>query len=150
VTNNALSYANNTITFQKPTARDIFGCSTGSFATGSNGETNAIIPRLAAAFNRSTLLVASQHPNGVAPGQYYQNPVTNVSETLDCGPYEQVLTVTQHYARLVHAANVDGHGYAFPYDDVTPDGGVGQEGALSSPNPTLLIVTVGGINAYLA
>jgi len=79
VNNNVLSYENNTITFQKPTARDIFGCSTGPFATGSNGETNAIIPRLAAAFNRSTLLVASEHPNKVAPGQYYQNPVTNVS-----------------------------------------------------------------------
>jgi hypothetical protein len=56
----------------------------------------------------------------------------------------------QHYSRLVHAANVDGHGYAFPYDDVTPDGGVGQEGAMSSPNPELLTVTVGGANAYLA
>ena len=79
VKNNALSYSNDTITFQRPTARDIFGCSTGPFATGSNGETNAIIPRLAAAFNRSTLLLSSQQPNGVAPGQYYQNPVTNVS-----------------------------------------------------------------------
>ena len=29
----------------------------------------------------------------------------------------------QHYARIVHAANVDGLGYTFPYDDVTPDGG---------------------------
>lgn len=79
VKNNALSYENGSITFQKPTARDIFGCSTGPFATGSNGETNAIIPRLAAAFNRSTLLLSSEHPNGVAPGQYYQNAVTNVS-----------------------------------------------------------------------
>jgi hypothetical protein len=79
VVNNVLSYANNTITFQRPTARDIFGCSTGPFATGANGETNAIIPRLAAAFNRSTLLLSSQQPNGVTPAQYYQNPVTNVS-----------------------------------------------------------------------
>lgn len=79
VKNNNLSYANDTITFPKPTARDIFGCSTGPFATGSNAQTNAIIPRLAAAFNRSTLLVASEQPNKVAPGQYYQNAVTNVS-----------------------------------------------------------------------
>lgn len=79
VKDNALSYENGSITFQKPTARDIFGCSTGPFATGSNGETNAIIPRLAAAFNRSTLLLSSQQPNGVTPGQYYQNSVTNVS-----------------------------------------------------------------------
>lgn len=60
------------------------------------------------------------------------------------------IIVSQHYARLVHAANVDGHGYAFPYDDVTPDGGVGQEGAMSSPNPELLTVTVGGSGAFLA
>lgn len=132
VTNNALTYANGTITFQKPTARDIFGCSTGPFQTGGNQQTNAIIPRLAAAFNRSTLLLASEHPNKVGPAQYYQNAVTN------------------HYSRLVHAANIDGKGYAFPYDDVTPDGGVGQEGAMSSPNPALLTVTVGGLNAYVA
>ena len=60
------------------------------------------------------------------------------------------IIILQHYARLVHEANVDGHGYAFPYDDVTPDGGVGQEGAMSSPNPSLLTVSVGGLNAYLA
>ena len=80
VTNNALSYSNNTITFQKPTARDIFGCSTGPFATGSNAQVNAMIPRLAAAFNRSTLLVANENPNKITAGQYYQNPTTNVSE----------------------------------------------------------------------
>jgi hypothetical protein len=39
-----------------------------------------MIPRLAAAFNRSTLLVASENPNKIAPGQYYQNPTTNVSK----------------------------------------------------------------------
>ena len=49
----------------------------------------------------------------------------------------------QHYARIVHNANLDGHGYAFPYDDVTPDGGVPQEGAVFSYSPALLIVTAG-------
>jgi len=58
--------------------------------------------------------------------------------------------IAQHYARLVHAANLDGQGYAFPYDDVTSDGGAGQEGALESPSPALLTVTVGGNNAYVA
>jgi len=38
-----------------------------------------MIPRLAAAFNRSTLLVASENPNKISPSYYYQNPVTNVS-----------------------------------------------------------------------
>jgi hypothetical protein len=40
---------------------------------------NAMIPRLAAAFNRSTLLVANENPNKITPRQYYQNPTTNVS-----------------------------------------------------------------------
>lgn len=78
VNNNVLTYDKGS-TFPKPTARDIFGCSTGPFATGSNDQTNAIIPRLAAAFNRSTLLVASEQPNKATPDQYYQNAVTNVS-----------------------------------------------------------------------
>lgn len=150
MTNNALTYANGTITFQKPTARDIFGCSTGPFQTGGNQQTNAIIPRLAAAFNRSTLLLASEHPNKVGPAQYYQNAVTNVSLTRVSSRDYKLTTIYQHYSRLVHAANIDGKGYAFPYDDVTPDGGVGQEGAMSSPNPALLTVTVGGLNAYVA
>lgn len=89
--------------FASPTTEDIFSCSTGPFATGSEQERNAIIPRLAAAFNRSTLLTASTIP---APAsEYYRQGITN------------------HYARIVHEANIDGIGYAFPYDDVTPDGG---------------------------
>lgn len=70
--------------FAKPSSADIFGCSTGPFATGSNGETNAIIPRLAAAFNRSTLLLSTETPDGTARSQYYQNAVTNVSPPLKC------------------------------------------------------------------
>ncbi|KAF2209308.1 glycoside hydrolase family 64 protein [Cercospora zeae-maydis SCOH1-5] len=116
--------------FPKPNAKDIFGNSTGPFATGGNAKTNAIIPRLAAAFNRSTLLLSSQTPNGTNPVQYYQNSPTN------------------HYARLVHAANVDGIGYGFPYDDVTPDGGKPQEGAIYSSSPASLTVTAGGNNAH--
>ena len=64
--------------FRKPRAEDIFSCSTGPFATGQNAQTNTIIPRLAAAFNRSTLLLTDNHPDGVGPRQYYQNPTTNV------------------------------------------------------------------------
>ncbi|KAK3673974.1 hypothetical protein LTR78_006176 [Recurvomyces mirabilis] len=118
--------------FAKPNAADIFSCSTGPFATGSNGETNTIIPRLSAAFNRSTLLISNNTPNGTNPSQYYTNPTTN------------------HYARIVHAANLDGKGYAFPYDDVTPDGGVPQEGAVFSSSPAYMTLAVGGNNAYAA
>nr|POF17860.1 glucan endo-1,3-beta-glucosidase [Quercus suber] len=67
--------------FAKPSAKDIFSCSTGPFATGSNAETNVIIPRLAAAFNRSTLLLpnGNNNPNGVSSNQYYSTTPTNVS-----------------------------------------------------------------------
>lgn len=68
----------------------------------------------------------------------------------------------------MHAANVDGLGYAFPYDDVSADGGEffkspvaakewvltllslsgnPQEGAIFSFSPTKLTVIVGGKNA---
>jgi hypothetical protein len=65
--------------FPRPSAADIFSCSTGPFATGGNGETNAIIPRLAAAFNRSTLLVSNNQPDGAGFRDYYRNATTNVS-----------------------------------------------------------------------
>ena len=67
--------------FPRPSASDIFSCSTGPFATGGNAETNAIIPRLAAAFNRSTLLITSNQPDGATPRQYYRNAITNVSRS---------------------------------------------------------------------
>lgn len=113
-------------TFSKPTAADIFSCSTGPFATGSNAARNAVIPRLAAAFNRSTLLDATQFPNGSTPANYYKNATTN------------------HYARIVHQVQKDGRGYAFPYDDVVPDGGSDVAGTLFDPNPRLWTITVGG------
>lgn len=113
--------------FAKPSTHDIFTCSTGPFATGSNQETNSIIPRLAAAFNRSTLLVSDTFP--ADPSLYYKNAITN------------------HYARIVHAANLDGRGYAFPYDDVQPTGGQDQSGEVNAGDPVLFTVTVGGANA---
>lgn len=113
--------------FTKPSTRDIFSCSTGPFATGANAETNAIVPRLAAAFNRSTLLVSNSEP---APRDlYYKDAVTN------------------HYSRIVHQVNLDGRGYAFPYDDVQPSGGPDQSGEVHAGDPQLFTVTVGGGNA---
>jgi Beta-1,3-glucanase len=115
--------------FAKPTAADIFSCSTGPFSTaGASGEALAIIPRLAAAFNRSTLLIDSRQPDGENPADYYSNATTN------------------HYARIVHATETGGLGYAFPYDDVTPNGGVNQAGVVSSGSPALLSVTVGPVH----
>lgn len=117
--------------FTKPTAADIFSCSTGPFATNQNPERNAIIPRLAAAFNRTTLLLTNTFPNGTTASQFYQNSPTN------------------HYSRVVHAANLDKRGYAFPYDDVTRDGGIDNSGSVYGA-PNLLIVAVGGHGAGLA
>ena len=125
VSNGALSLGQ-AGTFNKPSAADIFSCSTGPFATGSNAARNAVIPRLAAAFNRSTLLDATQFPNGSNPANYYKNATTN------------------HYARIVHQVQRDGRGYAFPYDDVVPDGGADVAGTVFDGSPQLFTVAVGG------
>jgi Beta-1,3-glucanase len=115
--------------FARPTTADILSCSTGPFSTaGASGEVLAVIPRLAAAFNRSTLLIDPSQPDGENPARYYANPITN------------------HYARIVHATEAGGLGYAFPYDDVTPNGGVNQAGPVSSGSPALLSVTVGPVH----
>lgn len=114
--------------FSAPSARDIFSCSTGSFATGSNQARNAVIPRLAAAFNRSILLSTpgDQFPNGSNPSAYYNDETTN------------------HYSRIVHQAQRDGRGYAFPYDDVVPDGGQDVAGTVYDGSPRLFTIAVGG------
>jgi hypothetical protein len=113
--------------FSPPSAKDIFSCSTGPFATGPNPARNAVIPRLAAAFNRTTLLLGTdQFPNGSHPGDYYKNGATN------------------HYARIVHGVQRDGRGYAFPYDDVVPDGGSDVAGTVFDGNPRLFTAAVGG------
>lgn len=110
--------------FPEPSTSDIFTCSTGPFATGSDQTRNAIIPRLAAAFNRSTLLKTNALP---APeNTYYQETITN------------------HYSRIVHANNRDGRGYAFPYDDVQPSNGKDLSGEVHAGDPVLWTVTVGG------
>lgn len=83
--------------FDKPNTADILGCNSGPFTTGSSPTRNAIIPRLAAAFVRSTLCQCEDHPS--APNTFYNQDPTN------------------HYARLVHEHNVDKKGYAFAYGE---------------------------------
>jgi hypothetical protein len=115
--------------FGPPAAADIFGCNSGPFnPAGMSTEMLAILPRLAAAFNRSTLLIDSSQPDGENPSDYYGNAITN------------------HYARIVHATAQDHRGYAFPYDDVAPTGGADQSGAVSSGSPSLLTVTLGSVH----
>lgn len=119
--------------FTKPSAADIFGANTGAFAPQADNTAQLlnIGARLDAAFNRSTLLIDADQPDNEVVSSYYQNSVTN------------------HYARIVHAANLDGRGYCFPYDDVTPNGGVDQSGFVSDGTPASFLVTVGGGNAYV-
>ncbi|KAI1412902.1 glycoside hydrolase family 64 protein [Hypoxylon sp. FL1857] len=118
-------------TFAKPSAGDIFSCSTGPFGNypaATADEMGALGARIAAALNRSTLLANPQQPDGEKVASYYTTSPTN------------------HYARIVHATNLDGRGYAFPYDDVVPSGSTepDQAGTVFDANPQLLTVTLGG------
>jgi hypothetical protein len=113
------------VSYAQPAAADIFSCSTGPFANTA-GEIGAVSARICAAFNRTTLLIDSDQPDGEVAANYYKNSITN------------------HYARIVHAANTDGLGYAFPYDDVAPASGANQSGYVSSGSPALWTITVGG------
>ncbi|KAK4448510.1 hypothetical protein QBC34DRAFT_449349 [Podospora aff. communis PSN243] len=92
--------------FSQPSAADIFSCDSGPFARyEENGEVMGnITARLAAGFNRSTVLRSGREPDGLREGVggYYREGVTN------------------HYARVVHGVAWEGRGYAFPYDDVSP------------------------------
>lgn len=109
--------------FGKPSTSDIFGCSSGPFAS-NEGALGPLTARICAGLNRSTLLSNDVHPNNEKVSEYYKHEVTN------------------HYARLVHEANVDGRGYAFPYDDVPAPGGVDQSGFVNG-SPKSFVVTIG-------
>ncbi|KAI0435171.1 glucanase B [Xylaria sp. FL1042] len=121
-------------TFAKPSAIDIFSCSTGPFGSypvATREEMGAIGARLAAALNRTTLVSSPNQPDAVladGSNDYYKADPTN------------------HYARILHGVNLDGRGYAFPYDDVVPSGATGpdQAGTVYDGSPELLTVTVGG------
>ncbi|KAL2202097.1 glucanase B [Sarocladium strictum] len=121
-----------TYSFARPSALDIFSCSTGPFA--HNPETTQeqlnVGARLAAAFNRSTFSNAVQ-PEGEDISKYYK-PGTG--------------RATNHYARVCHEVSVGGRGYAFPYDDVGPSGrgeDEDQSGFLNDGNPKRLVISVG-------
>jgi hypothetical protein len=118
----------------KPSSEDIFSCSTGPFAISADTDNvlKAIIPRLCAAFHRSTLLLddGNVQPNGPASDVYYLGS-----------------NITNWYSKLVHQWEVGGRGYAFAYDDVTSDRdinqGQSQSGLLFSSTPEGFTITVG-------
>jgi len=109
--------------FAKPSTGDIFGCSSGPFADNT-GALGPLTARISAGFNRSTLHNEHVHPCDEKVSDYYKHPITN------------------HYARLVHEANLDGRGYAFPYDDVSGGQDVDQSGFVNG-NPKAFIVAIG-------
>ncbi|KAF7549936.1 hypothetical protein G7Z17_g6048 [Cylindrodendrum hubeiense] len=114
--------------YAKPAANDIWGCNTGPFAIieGDNDIHKAIVPRLCAAFVRSTLLLEGG----------------NVQPSLGGDSYYTV-DPTSHYSRVIHKYEVDGKGYAFPYDDVNPDGNENASGTVSSGNAESLTIYIG-------
>ncbi|EAQ86239.1 hypothetical protein CHGG_07492 [Chaetomium globosum CBS 148.51] len=115
-------------TFTRPSTFDILGCNSGPFTTGASPTRNAIIPRLAAAFQRGCIVATAEHPS--EPETFYVGD----------GP-------VNHYARVVHECNLDGRGYAFAYDDVQVDGGRDQSGKVEAGEPAVLVVAVGGRGA---
>ncbi|MET9548813.1 glycoside hydrolase family 64 protein [Streptomyces sp. NPDC006627] len=111
--------------FAKPTSKDIFTCNHGPFANnpGDPDDKKGLLARLAAGFNRSIMLTHPQQPGGATAADYYRGEVTN------------------HWSRVVHANSPIG--YAFPYDDVRPDGQPDVSGAAHDGNPRRFTVSVG-------
>lgn len=115
--------------FPKPTAREIFGCE-GVFGTqvGDNAQTRAVTARLCAALHRTTLLLVGGE----------RQPQLPVSQYYPYGP-------TNRYSQLVHGAELDGRGYAFPYDDVRSDDSSDVSGTMQSDDPQVWKVYIGGL-----
>ncbi|RFU27426.1 hypothetical protein B7463_g8926, partial [Scytalidium lignicola] len=109
--------------FAKPSTADIFSCSTGPFANNAEA-LGPLTARICAAFHRSTIHMNPYQPFEEKIENYYKYPITN------------------HYSRLVHEANLDGRGYAFPYDDVPSAGRVDQSGFVNA-SPKSFTVTIG-------
>ncbi|TGJ84606.1 hypothetical protein E0Z10_g4148 [Xylaria hypoxylon] len=128
VTDNQLTCNGDNRGYPKPIIGDIYGCNTGPFAIidGDNDVHKAVVPRLCAAFYRSTLLLdgGNVQPSLTADSYYTTDP-------------------TSHYSRIVHVYEEDSTGYAFSYDDINPEG-ENASGTVAGQDPTLLRVTVGG------
>ncbi|KXJ97696.1 glucanase B [Microdochium bolleyi] len=120
--------------FAKPSAGDIFSCSTGPFGGYPEATRDAmgnLGARIAASLNRATMLSNANQPDGERVSAYYTAGVAN------------------HYSRIVHEVNIDGRGYAFPYDDVVPSGTEQPEqaGTAFDGDPDVLTITLGSLRA---
>ncbi|MEV6608688.1 glycoside hydrolase family 64 protein [Kutzneria sp. NPDC051319] len=102
VSGNVMNFTNSAgqvvTSFQKPDANSIFGCF--NLLDAPNDLVRGPISRtLCAGYNRATLLTSSNQPDLNAADFY-------------------VDTVSNQYARKIHAQMVDGKAYAFAFDDV--------------------------------
>ncbi len=102
VSGNVMNFTNSSgavvTSFQKPDSASIFGCF--KLLDAPNDQVRGPISRtLCAGYNRSTLLTNPNQPDPNNAG-FYQDSVTN------------------HYARKIHAQMADGKAYAFAFDDV--------------------------------
>ena len=129
VVNDLLTFPDDVGAFPRPSARDVFSSDSGALAPPPGSDqpvARNVAARLAAAFNRATLLVNPVQPEGEVVSTYYRNTVCN------------------HYSRVLHEVSTDGRGYAFPYDDVGPSNGPEQAGTVADGNPKLFTVILGG------
>ncbi|KPC62012.1 beta-1,3-glucanase family protein [Streptomyces chattanoogensis] len=87
-----------TVSFAKPSTRDVLFCD-GTLAAPNDGTLGPVAAVLGAALNRSTLAAHAAQPT-TDPAAFYQERLTN------------------HYAKAMHAATLDGKAYGFAFDDV--------------------------------
>ncbi|MFJ5306519.1 glycoside hydrolase family 64 protein [Streptomyces sp. NPDC088350] len=121
VSGNVMNFTNGAgsvvTSFQKPDAASVFGCY--KYLDAPNDLVRGPISRtLCAGYNRSTLLVDPNQPDTTTADFY-----------LD--------TVTNHYARKIHAQMADGKAYAFAFDDVGA-----QESLVNDGNPRQAYLTL--------
>jgi hypothetical protein len=121
VSGNVMNFTNTSgavvTSFQKPDADSIFGCY--KLLDAPNDLVRGPISRtLCAGYNRSTLLTNSSQPDTSSAG-FYQDTVTN------------------HYARKIHAQMADGKAYAFAFDDVGA-----HESLVNDSNPQTAYITL--------
>jgi hypothetical protein len=114
--------------YAQPNANDIFGCNSGPFENAGNGLHLAIVARLCAAFNRGTLLLTGG----------------NIQPSLSPSSYYTAEVPLNYFSKFVHENEIDNMGYAFPYDDVAPNGAQAVSGAITDAHPTSFTMVIGG------
>jgi hypothetical protein len=125
VSGNVMNFTDSTgavvTSFQKPDSASIFGCD--NLLDAPNDLVRGPISRtLCAGYNRATLLTDSNQPDTNA-ADFYQDTVSN------------------QYARKIHAQMVDGKAYAFAFDDVA-----NFESLVNNSNPQRAYLTLDPLN----